>query len=70
MRAKLFGIVKGSDVDGTFAPTRQINKAEFLKMLLMANFVKEEALEAAENTAASRYARVPPGMRRVDGPRR
>ena len=52
MRAKLFGIVKGSDVDGTFAPTRQINKAEFLKMLLMANFVKEEALEAAENTAS------------------
>ena len=51
MRAKLLGIVKGSDVDGTFAASRQVNKAEFLKMLLMSNFVRQEALEAAENTA-------------------
>lgn len=51
MRAKLLGIVKGNDPDGTFTPTRQVNKAEFLKMLLMSNFIKAEALEAAENTA-------------------
>ncbi len=52
MRAKLLGIVKGSDVDGTFTPARQVNKAEFLKMLLMANFVKKEVLDTAENTAS------------------
>ena len=51
MRAKLLGIVKGNDLDGTFTPTRQVNKAEFLKMLLMANFIKQEALDAAEGTA-------------------
>jgi hypothetical protein len=31
------GFVKGNDTDGTFAPSRQVNMAEFLKMLLTAN---------------------------------
>lgn len=51
MKAKALGIVKGDDKDGTFAPGRQINKAEFLKMLLMANGVKTETLQVAEDIA-------------------
>jgi hypothetical protein len=35
-KAKLLGIVKGND-DGTFAPARNVNRAEFLKMLLILN---------------------------------
>lgn len=37
MKAKQLGIIKGDDKDGSFAPARQVNKAEFLKMLLTAN---------------------------------
>jgi len=48
MKAKALGIVKGNDQDGTFAPTRQVNKAEFLKMLLMANNIK---IDPAQITA-------------------
>ena len=51
MKAKALGIVKGDDADGSFAPSRQVNKAEFLKMLLMANNIKTEALQAATNVA-------------------
>lgn len=45
MKAKALGIVKGNDADGTFAPGRQVNKAEFLKMLLMANQINPVAIE-------------------------
>ena len=51
MKAKALGIVKGNDADGTFAPARQVNKAEFLKMLLMANSIKTEALQVEEDIA-------------------
>lgn len=37
MEAKAMGFVKGNETDGTFAPSRQVNMAEFLKMLLTAN---------------------------------
>lgn len=37
MKAKALGFVKGNDGDGTFTPGRQVNLAEFLKMLLTAN---------------------------------
>jgi hypothetical protein len=37
IKAKALGLVKGNDVDGTFAPARQVNLAEFVKMLLLAN---------------------------------
>ncbi len=37
IKAKAMGFVKGNDADGTFAPSRQVNLAEFLKMLLNAN---------------------------------
>ncbi len=49
MKAKDMGIVKGNDEDGTFAPARQVNKAEFLKMLLMANSIKTETLQVEED---------------------
>ncbi|MCK5603996.1 S-layer homology domain-containing protein [Candidatus Pacearchaeota archaeon] len=45
MKAKALGIVKGNDADGTFAPGRQVNKAEFLKMLLMANQIRPVPIE-------------------------
>jgi hypothetical protein len=47
-KAKALGIVKGNDADGTFAPGRQVNKAEFLKMLFQASGIKidAEALKA------------------------
>lgn len=51
MKAKQLGIVKGDDADGNFAPARQVNKAEFLKMLLVANQIKAETMQASENTA-------------------
>lgn len=51
LQAKTMGIVKGNDKDGTFTPARQVNKAEFLKMLLMANGVKNEALPVNESLA-------------------
>ena len=38
MKAKEIGIVKGNP-DGSFAPARSVNKAELLKMLLIANNV-------------------------------
>ncbi len=52
MKAKALGIVKGNDADGTFAPGRQVNKAEFLKMLLMANNIKTEALAVDEDVSS------------------
>ncbi len=52
MKAKALGIVKGNDADGTFAPSRQVNKAEFLKMLLMANEIKPVELEEGEVVSA------------------
>ena len=52
MKAHSLGIVKGNDTDGTFAPARQVNKAEFLKMLLMANNIKTEALQVTEDVSA------------------
>ncbi len=51
MKAKALGIVKGNDSDGAFAPSRQVNKAEFLKMLLMANNIKTETLQTDEDVA-------------------
>lgn len=58
MKAKELGIVKGNDEDGTFAPARQVNKAEFLKMLLMANQIKPVPLEEGEAVAADVPAEV------------
>lgn len=37
IKAKSMGFVQGNDIDGTFTPARQVNLAEFLKMLLSAN---------------------------------
>ncbi|MBN2096269.1 S-layer homology domain-containing protein [Candidatus Peregrinibacteria bacterium] len=51
MKAKALGIVKGDDADGTFAPSRQVNKAEFLKMLLMANNIKIDAVQMEDDLA-------------------
>ena len=51
MKAKTLGIVKGNDRDGTFAPTKQVNKAEFLKMLLMANNIKIDAIQVTEDVS-------------------
>jgi len=45
MKAKALGFVKGDDADGTFAPGRQVNLAEFLKMLLTANEIDVSAFE-------------------------
>ena len=39
IKAKVMGFVKGNDADGTFAPSRQVNLAEFIKMLLSANAI-------------------------------
>ena len=49
--AKTMGIVKGNEKDGTFTPARQVNKAEYLKMLLIAHGIKTEALTVTENVA-------------------
>ncbi len=45
LKAKALGFVKGNDADGTFAPGRQVNLAEFLKMLLVANNIDVSAFE-------------------------
>lgn len=45
IKAKELGFVKGNDADGTFAPARQVNLAEFLKMLISANNINVEALK-------------------------
>ena len=45
MKARALGFVKGNDVDGTFAPGRQVNIAEFLKMLLVANNIDVSAFD-------------------------
>lgn len=50
IKAKVMGFVKGNDVDGTFAPARQVNLAEFLKMLLTANAIDVSSFEG--NTVA------------------
>jgi len=39
MKAKAMGFVQGNSTDGTFAPSRQVNLAEFIKMLLSANTI-------------------------------
>lgn len=48
LKAKELGIVKGNDADGTFTPGRQVNKAELIKMLLMANQVNIQAVQATD----------------------
>ncbi len=48
MKAKAMGFVKGNDADGTFAPGRQVNMAEFLKMLLVANAIDVSAFEGKQ----------------------
>jgi hypothetical protein len=45
MKAKALGFVKGNEADGTFAPDRQVNMAEFLKMLLVANNIDVSSFE-------------------------
>jgi len=49
--AKTAGFVKGNEKDGTFTPSRQVNKAEFLKMLLLASGIKSESLPTNESLA-------------------
>jgi S-layer homology domain len=51
LQAKTMAIVAGNTKDGTFTPARQVNKAEFLKMLLMANGIKSEALTVTDAVA-------------------
>ncbi len=46
------GIVKGDGVDGLFHGERGVNKAEFLKMLLEANQLKQEVLDAVPSSGA------------------
>ncbi|MFH1012606.1 MAG: S-layer homology domain-containing protein [Candidatus Peregrinibacteria bacterium] len=46
------GIVAGDGVDGSFAAGRQVNKAEFLKMLLIANQVNVDAFKDQESAFA------------------
>lgn len=45
LKARAMGFVKGDDVNGTFAPSRQVNLAEFLKMLLTANDIDVSSFE-------------------------
>jgi len=45
MKARALGFVKGNDLDGTFTPARQVNMAEFLKMLLLANNIDVSTFE-------------------------
>jgi len=42
MKGRELGVVKGNDQDGTFAPGRQVNLAEFLKMLVTTNKISIE----------------------------
>ncbi len=51
IQAKTMGIVSGNAKDGTFTPARQVNKAEYLKMLLIAHGISKEALTVTENVA-------------------
>ncbi|MBN1258899.1 S-layer homology domain-containing protein [Candidatus Peregrinibacteria bacterium] len=44
LKAKGLGIVKGDETTGAFAPARQVNLAEFLKMLIAANGISVDAL--------------------------
>jgi len=48
IKARALGFVKGNDADGTFAPGRQVNLAEFLKMLFVASGVDVSALEGKQ----------------------
>ncbi|MBN2307261.1 S-layer homology domain-containing protein [Candidatus Peregrinibacteria bacterium] len=48
MKARAIGFVKGNDADGTFTPGRQVNMAEFLKMLLVANGIDVSAFEGKQ----------------------
>lgn len=48
MKARALGFVKGNDTDGTFAPGRQVNMAEFLKMLLTANNIDVSSFEGKQ----------------------
>ncbi len=48
MKARAMGFVKGNDTDGTFAPARQVNLAEFLKMLLFANDIDVSTFEGKQ----------------------
>lgn len=48
MKAKALGFVKGNEIDGTFAPDRQVNLAEFLKMLLTANKIDVSSFEGKQ----------------------
>lgn len=52
MKAYELGIVSGDGVDGGFHGERNVNKAEFLKMLLEANQIKQEVLESVTGSAA------------------
>jgi len=45
MKGKALGFIKGNDSDGTFTPSRQVNLAEFLKMLLIANNIDVSGFE-------------------------
>ncbi len=48
MKARALGFVKGNDTDGTFAPGRQVNIAEFLKMLLTASNIDVSSFEGQQ----------------------
>lgn len=50
-KAKELGIVSGDKATGNFSGARQVNKAEFLKMLLLANKIKKEALQVADDVS-------------------
>jgi len=45
LKAKELGIVKGDAATGAFAPARQVNLAEFLKMLIATNGINVDALK-------------------------
>ncbi len=51
MKAKALGFVKGNDADSTFTPARQVNLAEFLKMLLVANKIDVSSFEGKKVVA-------------------
>jgi len=48
LKARELGFVKGNDADGTFAPGRQVNLAEFLKMLIIASEIDTSAFADKE----------------------
>ncbi len=50
-KAKRLSVITGN-ADGSFAPGRQVNKAELLKMLLLANRIDPNAIEAVEGDYA------------------